>query len=135
MEQAPSMADQETSIKNGATFRVNATCPSSLRGLCLFFQSRGKFTSSYSTSLLTLAIYVTQVPVSSPPPCVLEKSSSPVRSSPFTGEVSWKVLVPDSPSRFRECKFERKYATAKKHVHAARRQMKGNRVKRSAQEM
>lgn len=134
MEQAPSMADQETSIKNRATFRVNATCPSSLRGLRLFFQSRGKFTSSYSTSLLTLAIYVTQVPVSSPPR-VLEKSSSPVRSSPFTGEVSWKVLVPDSPSRFRECKFERKYATAKKHVHATQRQMKGNRVKRSAQEM
>lgn len=66
-------------------------------------------------------------------PRVLEKSSSPVRSSPFTGEVSWKVLVPDSPSRFRECKFQRKYATVKKHVYATRRQMKGNRVKRSAQ--
>lgn len=99
---------------------VICQCPSSLTGLCLLLQSRGKFTSSYATSLLTLANYVTQVPVLLLPPVhpmCWKKSSSPVRNSHFTARKSagrcWCWI--HNPE-FRECKLE-KICDSEKHMY------------------
>lgn len=57
--------DRKHTSERRRMFRVNVIyqCPSSLTGPCQLLQSRGKFALSYTTSLLTLATYVKQVPV------------------------------------------------------------------------
>lgn len=96
------------------TVDVICQCPSSLTGLCLFLKSRGKFTSCYATSLLTLAAYVTQsstgsllIPHTSD---VLGENSSPlseIATSQRGSQLEGAGFI------IRECKFERKYVTVR----------------------